>query len=329
MTNCSKEYSWSIVEKYWEREWEKIKQVDFPSNREFPITEEQCIREIKRLASDKVKSDKTRSDTVLYCHPSRNKANVKGSLSPYEYWQKLKEDPELFKKFYENRLRCSDWFNEKNGANRHYLDIGHVPMFIYSIGLTTSRKAGLVSYFKPAFAKNLIMRHLNEYSTVFDPCSGFSGRLLGALCAGKNYIGQDINDIVIEESKDVYELVKKAIPGKHGTCILSCADSLAATGKYECLLTCPPYGSGKDTCEVWENSNGEKIISELSCTGWVTAFLKNYDCEKYVFVVDDDGNETFKDYIKEEVINTSHFGNNKELVLVFTKEERDGIISNI
>ena len=46
-------------------------------------------------------------------------ANRKGCLSPYDYWQKLKTDKELFKTFYENRLRCSDWFNEKQGANFH------------------------------------------------------------------------------------------------------------------------------------------------------------------------------------------------------------------
>ena len=326
MTNCSKEYSWSIVEKYWEREWERIKQVDFPSNREFPITEEQCIKEIQRLAKDDKKSDKTRSDTVLYCHPSRDRANVRGSCSPYEYWQKLKANPELFKKFYENRLRCSDWFKEKNGANWHFLDEGHVPLFIYSIGLTTSRKAGQVSYFKPAFAKNLIKRYLNEYETIFDPCSGFSGRLIGALCAGKNYIGQDVNDVVIAESQEVYKLIKKALPDNTNTCQLSCTDSLVATGTYDCLLTCPPYGMGKNTREVWENSKGEKIISDLSCSGWVKAFLTNYDCQKYVFVVDDDGDATFKDYIKEEVVNTSHFGKNREFVLVFTKNERDAIV---
>ena len=39
MTNCTKEYSWSIVNKYWEREWEKIKSIDFPKTREFDITE--------------------------------------------------------------------------------------------------------------------------------------------------------------------------------------------------------------------------------------------------------------------------------------------------
>ena len=33
MANCSKEYSLELVEKYWEREWEKIKQIDFPKTR--------------------------------------------------------------------------------------------------------------------------------------------------------------------------------------------------------------------------------------------------------------------------------------------------------
>lgn len=325
MTNCTKEYSAALVEKFWEREWERIKQVDFPLNREFPITEEQCLREIKSLAEED-KSNTARSNTVLFCHDnSRKRANVKGRLSPYEYWQKLKVDSELFKKFYENRLRCSDWFKEKGGANWHFLDEGHVPMFIYSIGLTTSRKASLVSYFKPSLAKNLIRTYLDEFDTVFDPCSGYSGRLIGALCAGKNYVGQDINDLVVEESQHVYELIKKALKDPKN-CDVQVKDSIAETGKYECLLTCPPYGDGKKAIEVWENSRGEKIVSNYTCTDWVKVFLKNYECEKYVFVVDDDGDETFKHYVKEELINTSHFGSNKELVLVFNKDERNDII---
>lgn len=325
MTNCTREYSQAIVEKYWEREWEKIKQVDFPSNREFPITEDQCLREIKTLYRED-KSNKSRSSTVLFCHDnSRKKANVIGCLSPYEYWQKLKTDSELFKKFYENRLRCSDWFKEKQGQNRHFLDEGYVPMFIYSIGLTTSRKAPLVSYFKPSLAKNLIKTYLNDFETVFDPCSGYSGRLIGALCADKNYIGQDINDLVVEESQNVYKLIQKALSNPKN-CDVQVKDSLACKGKYECLLTCPPYGSGKKTIEVWENSKGEKIVSTYSCTDWVFKFLENYECDKYVFVVDDDGDKTFKDYVADELINTSHFGNNKELVLVFSRKDRDGLL---
>lgn len=326
MTNCTKEHAQEIVDKYWEREWAKIKEVDFPSSREFPITIAECKREIQSLAQED-KSNKARSSTILYFHDSRKYANVINCLSPYDYWQKLKEDSELFKKFYANRLRCSDWFKEKDGANFHYLDEGYVPMFIYSIGLTTSRKASLVTYFKPALAKNLIKKYLNEYSTVFDPCSGYSGRLIGALCSGKNYIGQDINDLSVSESLQIANFVKGVL-NSDVTFDLSVKDSLKECGKYECLLTCPPYGANKHTLETWQDSKGNKIVSSLTCSEWVKSFLRNYECEKYVFVIDDDKDKVYYDYVKEILTNTSHFGNNQELVVVITKEERNKLIND-
>ena len=49
MANCTKEYSKQLVEKYWEREWVKIKQIDFPKTREHEITEDSCIKELSNL----------------------------------------------------------------------------------------------------------------------------------------------------------------------------------------------------------------------------------------------------------------------------------------
>ena len=48
---------------------------------------------------------------------------------------------------------------------------------IYNIraGLSISKKAPKVSVFKPATAKYLIEKYLNEYTEIFDPCCGFSG----------------------------------------------------------------------------------------------------------------------------------------------------------
>ena len=37
-----------------------------------------------------------------------------------------------------------------------------------------------------------ILKYLNDFDTIYDPCSGYSGRLIGALCAGKNFVGSDI-----------------------------------------------------------------------------------------------------------------------------------------
>lgn len=307
MTNCSKEYSQQLVEKYWQREWEKIKQIDFPKTREYDITLTECYNEVTNLLK-KPKNNKSGSKTVVRFHPSMKFANRKGCLSPYDYWQLLKQDSELFKKFYENRLRCSDWFKEKNGKNLHYLEEGYVPEFIYGIGLSTSRKAPFVSYFKPALAKNLILKYLNEFNTIFDPCSGYSGRLIGTLCSGKNYIGYDINDLAIRESLELYNFLRRYL---YNNATLQCMDSLHSTGNFDCMLTCTPY----ENIEEWIDSKGNKITSKMNCDDWIDKLTQNFKCKKYVFVTD--GNiKKYKDNVVEELENTSHFGKNKEYVVV-------------
>lgn len=308
MGNCSKEYSWGIVEKFWKREWEKIKQIDFPRTREFDITDVECSNELRNLR-DGVRSNKAQSKTIIKCHPSMRYANRKGCLSPYDYWQLLKEDSELFKKFYENRLRCSDWFNEKQGKNFHYLSEGYVPEFIYGIGLSTSRKAPLVSYFKPSLAKNLILKYLNDFDTIYDPCSGYSGRLIGALCAGKNFVGSDINDVTISESASLYEYIKPLFPKL--SCDLFVEDIFKNSGKAPCILTCTPYAD----IEEWVDSKGNKITSKYDCDAWIDIIMERFDCERYIFVTD--GNILkWKPYVVEVLENTSHFGKNNEFVVM-------------
>jgi hypothetical protein len=308
VANCTKEYSWEIVEKFWKREWEKIKQIDFPRTREFDISDKECNNELKNLR-DGVKSNKTQSRTIIKCHPSMKYANRKGCLSPYEYWQLLKEDSELFKTFYENRLRCSDWFNEKNGANFHYLAEGYVPEFIYGIGLSTSRKAPMVSYFKPALAKNILLNWGKDFDTIFDPCSGYSGRLIGTLCSGKNYIGQDLNDITVQESVNLFNYIKPLFSDL--TCKLMVKDSLKDNGEYDCMLTCTPYAD----IEEWQDSIGNKITSKMSCDDWIDKLMENYKCKRYLFVTD--GNILkYKPYVVEVLENTSHFGKNNEYVVM-------------
>lgn len=305
--NCTKEECAILVEKYWEREWEKIKQIDFPKTREHDITDIDCNNELVALKNG-VKNNKSLSKTIIKMHPSIIYANRKHSLSPYDYWQRLKHDAELFKVFYENRLRCSDWFKEKNGKNFHYLQEGYVPEFIYGIGLSTSRKAPIVSYFKPALAKNLILKYLNEFNTIFDPCSGYSGRLIGALCAGKNYIGSDLNDITVQESKQLYEFIKPLFPNQ--TVNMNVQDALNSTGEFSCMLTCTPY----EDIEEWVDSNGNKITNKMNCDDWIDALTERYHCKKYIFVTDDKIVK-YRNNIVETLENTSHFGSNKEYVI--------------
>lgn len=316
MSNCTKEYTIELVNKYWEREWNKIKNIDFPKLKEYDITDQQCFNEFSNLIKNANKNNvktttKGSSPIVSKYHKSMIFANKNKKLSPYDYWQLLKKDENKFKKFYANRLRYSDWFNEKEGENFKYLERGFVPEFIYGIGLTTSGISPIVSYFKPKLAQSIILKYLNEFDTIFDPCSGYSGRMLGTLSTGKNYIGYDVNNWTIEESKQIYDIFCSNLPNN---ATLKAENSLTSTSEFDCLFTCTPYGKA----EIWQDKNGKKIISNLSCDDWIDTLVNNFKCKKYIFVVDGSISK-YKENIVETLTNVCHWGNNEEYIIEIQK----------
>lgn len=335
--NCTEEEASKIIEEHWEENWEHIKSIPLPDKREFEITGTECLNELKSLRNNKL-SNKSNSKIIHKFFPSMAYASKGGKPSPMEFWKKIQDDSELFKKFYKNRLMCSDWYNEKNGENRHYLYEGHVPDFIFSIGVSSSQKAPFVSYFKPSFAVNLIKQYLNEFDTIFDPCCGYGGRLLGALACQKSFVGYDINDTTIVENANLVKWIKENnsdyISGLK--IALSMKDSFKETGKFSCMLTCPPYSDSKGKqIEIWQNSKGEKIECQFTCDEVIDILLKNYDCEKYVIVVDDSISK-YRDYIADKHENVNYIGARKgkltnasynfEAIVVITKEQRDKLI---
>lgn len=307
--NCSKEFCELIVEKYWEREYERIQYINFPPLQFKRIEIKDCVNEIKILLDsdpDKV-TQKGISNIIKYFHKSIIFANTKNSLSPYEGWNKIKSDPETFKNFYRNRLRCSDWFKKDN--HRICMLRGVVMEETYGIGLSTSRMYQLVTYFKPRLAKYIINKYLKEYETIFDPFSGYSGRMIGALCSNKNYIGHDLCKNSILESKQIYEFMR---PYVNTTCSLEIKDAIKTFGKYDCLFTCSPY----ENIENWP----DVPVSNYNCDKWIDICLSNYDCNRYVFVTDNKI-EKYKNYIKEEIVNTSHLKSNVEYIIVIDKND--------
>ena len=219
-------------------------------------------------------------------HKSIWKASVKGKKSPYEAWH----DKGLMTKLIKNRLI--------------YSSSPEITPEILRRGFSPSRIAPRVSLFNPALAKYLIFKYLNEYDIIFDPFSGFSGRLLGACSLGKKYIGSDIEEDHVRESQSIIDHF-----GLEG--IVEVKDVLKSSGSYPCLFTCPPYG-GK---EKWNEKND---LVEKSCDEWIQECMQRFDCERYLFVVDE--TEYFEDDIVEEIDNSSHMGKGKEYVVLIEKE---------
>lgn len=210
-------------------------------------------------------------------------SNRKGFPSPYEAWC----DNNLLKKCIENRLIYI-------GSN---LDPSKI---LY--GFSAAKIAPKVSVFNPYLAKYLINRYLDEFETIFDPCSGYSGRLLGCCSLGKRYIGQDISPFVVDESCNIIE-------DFHLDATVDCVDSLDTTGEYDCLFTCTPY---RDK-ELWQINK-----YNLSCDNWIDLLVAKYDCKRYLFVVDETAK--YSDNVVETITNKSHLINtNVEYVILIDK----------
>lgn len=139
---------------------------------------------------------------------------------------------------------------------------------------------------------------------MFDPFSGFSGRLLGACALGKHYIGQDLNEKHVNESNDIINFLNLS-----DLATVVQKDILTSSKeRYECLFTCPPY-EGK---EHWNLTDIEK-----PCDEWINICLDKFECNKYLFVVDE--TIKYKNYIVDTITNKSHFGSNNEYVVLIAR----------
>ena len=170
-------------------------------------------------------------------------------------------------------------------------------------GFNVAKIAPKVSVFNPLLAKYLGSKYLQEFDQVFDPFSGFSGRLLGiSTLLNKKYIGQDINETIVKESNEIIKF-----HNLHNVEVTT-KDVYDSEGSYQCLLTCPPYFKK----EIYGN---ETVFNQ--CDEWIDVCLDRFTCQKYVFVVDE--TSKYSKNIVEEIVNKSHFGSNTELVIEINK----------
>ena len=253
--------------------------------KEFPYYEysdDRMKKDYEKLCTYKdIKKNSRLGDSIISnFHKSIYDAHIGTKPSPKEAWS----DNELLDKCVRNRFIYSS-----NLSSHSILQ-----------GFNVCKIAPKVSVFSAPLARRLIQIYLNDYSEIFDPFSGFSGRMLGACSLDKSYIGQDINKDHLEESKQIAEFLGLK------NVSLRVQNILEDSGEYECLFTCPPYG-GK---EHWNIKND---LIEKSCDEWIDECLSRFKCKTYLFVVDE--TEKYKDYIVEEISNNSHFGNNKEYVI--------------
>lgn len=264
-------------------EWVKSIIDDLPIEFPYPkYSEKRLQKDWKHLQDwEWNKNSFVGNSIVRHFHESIWEARVGKNISPVECWN----NKELLEKTVKNRMIYSSRLSSQSIVD----------------GFNVCKIAPKVSVFNPMLAKHLIEAYLNEFNEVFDPFSGFSGRMLGCCALNKKYIGQDINEKHIEESKQIIDYLNLNAAVKVQDIFVDC-------GEYECLFTCPPY----NLKEIWNKNE-----TNYSCDQWIGQCITRYDCKKYLFVVD--STERYKDYIIDEITNSSHFGTKKEYIILIAE----------
>jgi len=121
----------------------------------------------------------------------------------------------------------------------------------------------LPAVFRPAFARFLCERYCRRGALVWDPCSGYGGRLLGAAAAGVRYIGTDIEPETVHGNK----ALARDLGYKADVRLVSALD--AEIPPVEFVFTSPPYFD----VEQYSDREGQPHISYDNRSDWVRKFL--------------------------------------------------------
>jgi hypothetical protein len=113
--------------------------------------------------------------------------------------------------------------------------------------------------FPPALARWIVDEYAPEHGTVLDPCSGYGGRLLGAIASTKNvcYIGRDINPDSVRGNQQLAQQLK--VDERVTQTLASVLDDDWPSA--DLIFTSPPYFNiedysnepGTETYESWRD----------------------------------------------------------------------------
>lgn len=177
--------------------------------------------------------------------------------------------------------------------------INYVGGFISSkdilTALNVTRKCKQPSWFSVSFAEKLLHKYATS-DVIVDPFAGWGTRHDACVRLHKDYIGCDLNNELVEWHKSQCRNIS-----------LGDAFEFKYTGDCNVFI-CPPY---KDTEVYFDNQN--VVLSQCE---WLEVVRKNVpNASRYIMVckVVDSG---YEKYIVETKVNKSHFGTNREFVIV-------------
>lgn len=226
----------------------------YPPRTENPLEEFQRVIEIQGYEDVNGYIRPRGYSGVALCKPyfpHRYNAEYKGGLSVRDTWNigtELRKAITIQAK----RIKPSSKYNP--------LTLGRILISLEWVSKTPT-------VFRPGVAKYIYDRYAPCPSVVWDPCSGYGGRLLGAMASGVEYIGTDVDPETIQGNQELADALSMG-----GRVHLHCgrAEAFDPGLPLDLVFTSPPYFNREHYSQ-----NSSQSYNEYggSVESWVTGFL--------------------------------------------------------
>lgn len=130
------------------------------------------------------------------------------------------------------------------------------------------------SNFRPAVAKALYEHYVPKNGIIYDYASGFSGRLLGALCSNNNYtyIGVEPNSETFDNLNTFGNVIESVTKRKNSFKIVKSGSEDFKLSKpyFDFAFSSPPYF----TCEIYSDEGTQSTNKFPELESWFEGYVK-------------------------------------------------------
>lgn len=182
------------------------------------------------------------SRACLPYFPNRYQAASKGRRTAFEAWH----DDKVLKWAIRFQLRMGD------------------PVLLHRVLRAVTMRHRTPSVFRATVAKFIYETYGTPGEPVWDPCSGYGGRLLGAFVAGVPYIGTDVDSETVQGNLGLAERLGS------DAAVHQCPAEEFDPGPVSLVFTSPPYFDQ----ERYSKASGQSWVQHgASLDAWVEGFM--------------------------------------------------------
>lgn len=169
------------------------------------------------------------------------------------------------------------------------------------------------SFYRPHFAKQIIGMSGKSAGTLFDPCIGWGGRMLGTVAAGWNYIGCDPNQETFANVERILSFIRdntNALYFPEVSLYNIPVEDFKIETEIDIVLTSPPYFN----LEIYNHDDNQSYNKHDSYDTWKEDWLLPL-IEKSLGMLKDDGISAW---------NVMNFKNNDIVGNMISAHEKNG-----